>query len=106
MKIFITTLIAIGGLCLMGCSRSVETASEKFNALPTAVQKTVRAQAPNAEIANVSQKTRNGIEFYEVEFREPGRNPKIEVAADGTLFKTELGTPVSPVERPLTPTGA
>src|SRR5437763_1538408 len=93
MKISITTLIAIGGLCLMGCSRSIENASEKFNALPAAVQQTVRAQAPDAEIANVSHKTRNGTEIYEVEFREPGRNPKIEVAADGTLFKTDPGTP-------------
>ncbi len=105
MKTF-TILIAAGGLCLMGCNRSVESASDKFNALPPVVQKTVRTQAPNAEIANVSQKTRDGIELYVVEFREPGKNPKIEVAADGKIFKTELAKPPGPTEPPLPPTGA
>ena len=85
-KTFTTIVIAAGGLCLTGCNRSVESASDKFNVLPPAVQKTVRTQAPNAEIANVSQKTRDGIELYVVEFREPGKNPKIEVAADGKIF--------------------
>jgi hypothetical protein len=54
MKQYAVTLIAAMGL-LVGCNRSLESASNKFNELPPAVQKT-RAQAPNGEIANVSTK--------------------------------------------------
>jgi len=105
MKIYVTTLFAAAGL-LMGCNRSIEKASTNFNELPPAVQKTVRAQAPNGEIANVSHKTENGLDLYEVEFREPGSNPKIVVASDGKLMSTDMARPAGAVERMLTPTGA
>jgi uncharacterized membrane protein YkoI len=105
MKQYAVTLIAAMGL-LVGCNRSLESASNKFNELPPAVQKTVRAQAPNGEIANVSTKTENGMQIYEVEFREPGTNPKILVAADGKLVGTDMVKPAGAVERLLTPTGA
>jgi len=98
-------MVAASGLLLWGCSRSVESASQKFNELPPAVQKTVRAQAPNAEIADVSHKTRDGMDVYEVEFKEPG-NPKVVVAADGRLLNTDMPKASGPVQRLLTPTGA
>jgi uncharacterized membrane protein YkoI len=105
MKTYAVTLIAVAGL-LVACNRSIEQASTKFNELPPAVQKTVRAQAPNAEIATVNHKTDNGMDLYEVEFREPGSNPKIVVAADGKLMSTDMARPAGAVERMLTPTGA
>src|SRR4051812_32410562 len=90
----------------VGCNRSIESASTKFNELPPAVQKTVRAQAPNAEIANVSKKTENGQDVYQVEFNEPGKNPKVLVAADGKLLSTDMASPAGALEKLLTPTGA
>ena len=77
------------GLALAGCSQksSVERTSQDFNSLPKAVQQTVRSHAPNAEIASVDRKTREGMNYYVIEFKEPGRNPKITVAEDGTLLK-------------------
>src|ERR1044071_376685 len=105
MNRFVITLLAAAGLAT-GCNRSVESASQQFNELPPAVQKTVRAQAPQAEIADVTHKTDNGMDFYEVQFREPGRNPKIVVAADGKLMNTDMVRPANAVERALTPTGA
>jgi uncharacterized membrane protein YkoI len=105
MKYYIISVLAAAGL-VAGCSKSVESASEKFNELPPTVQKTVRAQAPQAEIADVSHKTENGIDVYEVQFREPGRNPKIVVAADGKLIATDMARPAGAIERALTPTGA
>src|SRR6185369_7068980 len=105
MKQYAVTLLAAAGL-LVGCNRSLESASTKFNELPPAVQKTVRAQAPNGEIANVSSKTDNGMQIYEIEFREPGTNPKILVSADGKLLSTDMAKPAGAVERMLTPTGA
>src|SRR2546428_519260 len=82
MKIYVVTLITAVGL-LVGCNQSIEQASQKYNELPPAVQKTVRAQAPNGEIDKVSHKTENGIELDVIEFREPGTNPKIIVASAG-----------------------
>lgn len=105
MKSSLITLFTAAGL-LVGCNQSVEKASTKFNELPPAVQKTVRAQAPNAEIADVSKKTDNGMDVYEIEFREPGTNPKILVGADGKLISTDMARPAGAIERALTPTGA
>jgi len=106
MKAYIVTMVAASGLLLWGCSRSVESASQQFNELPPAVQKTVRAQAPNAEIADISHNTRDGIEVYEVGFKESGTNPKVMVAADGRLLNSDLPKPAGKLERLVTPTGA
>ena len=105
MKKYLVTILAAAGM-VAGCNKSVENASQQFNELPPAVQKTVRAQAPQAEIADVSHKTENGMDVYEVQFREPGRNPKIVVAADGKLMNTDMVRPANAIERALTPTGA
>ena len=86
------TLIAASGLLVTGCNRSIESASQKFNELPPPVQKTVRAHAPNAEIANVNQKTHEGTVLYEISFEEPGKNPSVVVAADGRLINTDMST--------------
>lgn len=106
MKAYLATMVAASGLLLWGCSPSVESASQKFNELPPAVQKTVRAQAPNAEIADVSHSTRDGMDVYEVQFSEPGKNPKVIVAADGKLLSTDMSKPTGAVQKLLTPTGA
>ena len=105
MKKYLVSVIAAAGL-IAGCNKSVESASQKFNELPPAIQKTVRAQAPQAEIADVSHKTDNGMDIYEIQFREPGRNPKVVVAADGRLVNTDFAKPSGKIERMLTPTGA
>jgi uncharacterized membrane protein YkoI len=93
----------------MGCNRSIESASQKFNELPPPVQKTVRAHAPNAEIANVDKKTQDGMVHYEISFEEPGKNPSVVVAADGRLINTDMttakGAPGS-LERVFKGTGA
>ena len=109
MKIYLLPLVVAAGL-LAGCNRSVEQASQDFNSLPPAVQKAIRSQAPNAEIAHVDSKTENGIQVYEVEFREPGTNPKLLVTADGKVLNSS-GTSktegiVGTVDKALTPTGA
>ena len=106
MKKYLVTLMAASGMLLVGCNKSIEKESTAFNELPPAVQKTVRAQAPQGEIANVSHKTKDGVEQYEIEFREPGTNPKILVAADGKLITTDMTRVVGGVEKALTPTGA
>ena len=104
MKRYVAIMIAAG--LFAGCNPSIESASKGFNELPPAVQKTARAQAPNAEIDSVSHSTRNGMDLYTVTFRENGRNPKVVVAADGRLVSTDLPKTAGVIERTLTPTGA
>src|SRR5438270_519230 len=103
-KISAMSLFAAVGL-LAGCNQ-VQNASNDFNSLPPAVQKTARAQAPNAEITSVSKTTTNGMDAYKIEFRAEGRNPVIIVAANGTLLSSELAHQAGMIERALTPTGA
>lgn len=108
MKKYIITLVAVSSLgLLVGCNQSVKTASQEFNELPPAVQKTVRAQAPNAEIVSVTQKTVNGGAAYQVEFHsDQGTNPKVLVAANGDLLGSDLSHPAGAIQKFLTPTGA
>ncbi len=92
---------------LTGCNQNIEKASNDFNTLPPQVQKTVRAQAPNAEIASVSELSTNGMQAYKVEFRnENGRNPAVIVGANGTLLASDLAHQAGVLDRVLTPTGA
>ena len=98
--------MVISGI-LVGCNQSIENASSDFNKLPPAVQKTVRAQSPNGQIANVSKTTDNGMDLFEVKFKEnDGTTPKVVVAADGRLVNTDLPKQAGAIERMLTPTGA
>jgi uncharacterized membrane protein YkoI len=106
MKKYAITLTAITGL-LVGCNQSIENASSDFNKLPPTVQKTVRAQSPDGQIAKVSKTTDNGVDLFEVKFKQPdGSTPKVVVAADGRLVNTDLPRAAGTVERMLTPTGA
>jgi len=83
----ILVLLTAASLSLAGCSekRHVEKTSQEFNALPPTVQKAVRSRSPNAEITSVDKKTRDGMNYYVIEFKEPGRNPKLTVTESGTI---------------------
>ena len=101
MKLYLMTL-GTAAAFLVGCEqRNVEQASQEFNQLPPAVQKTVRAQSPNAEIADVEQKNRDGVTVYQIQFRDKERHPAMEVAADGTLMRYEAGKPAAGAPPPV-----
>ncbi len=106
MKKYAITMVAVAGL-IVGCNQSIENASTRFNELPPAVQKTVRAQSPNGEITAVTKTTDNGMDVYEVKFKQPdGSTPKVLVATDGKLVSSDFPKPAGGLERALTPTGA
>ena len=64
-----------------------QTPGQKFQALPPAVQNSIRRYAPpHAEIADIDEETRSGRTVYEVQFKAPGKNPKMHIASDGTLL--------------------
>jgi uncharacterized membrane protein YkoI len=109
MKTYIIPIVLAAGL-LAGCNRSIETASQDFNSLPPAVQKTIRSEAPNAEIASISRTSQNGVDAYKVEFRQEGRNSQMIVGNDGNVISSDLPQKqngiVNDVKKALTPTGA
>ena len=92
MKKLLTMCVSAAFICV-GCNQpTVEQASQEFNQLPEVVRQVVRSKAPNAEIADVEKKTRQGRVLYEIQFRDPQRYPAMEVAADGMIVKYEAGT--------------
>ncbi len=62
-------------------------AGTPLSALPEAVQKTIQAKAPNAEVSNIAREEDNGRVIYKIEFKEPGKNPTMKVAEDGSLVQ-------------------
>lgn len=106
MKTCLIPLVMAASL-LVGCNKSVEQASQDFNQLPPAVQDTVRAHAPDAEIASVDRRTENGLEVFEIQFRDSDRNPPIVVGADGRMLGSDTtAKPPGAIEKLFTPTGA
>jgi hypothetical protein len=57
--------------------------------LPQAVKNTLEQRVPTAEIADIDRMTRDGRVVYEITFIEPGRNPKMYIAEDGTMISDE-----------------
>jgi uncharacterized membrane protein YkoI len=108
-KSYVITLIAAAGL-VTGCNRSVQTASQDFNALPVEVQKSIRAQSPNGDISSISKTSENGVDAYKVELTDQGQNSTMVVAMDGRVLSTDMPVKqdgiVQDVKKALTPTGA
>jgi len=84
-------MVALG--LMAGCAshdmnepRGKEALGTRFSELPPAVQNTIRAQRPNGKIADIDKERRSGRVVYEVQFAEPGLNPKLHIAEDGTLL--------------------
>ncbi len=97
MKNQIVCLTAIVGL-MVGCATSEErragsdTAPDvgtEFSELPAAVQNTIKGHAGNAKIDDIDKETRTGRTVYEITFAEPGQNPKLHVAENGNIVKSE-----------------
>ena len=89
MKTLLAVLVAAA--LTVGCAKVTDTSAE-FNKLPSAVQKAVKSHAPNAEIAAVNETKRDDVTVYEVEFADPGANPKMVFSADGNIIKDETAS--------------
>src|SRR5688572_17319827 len=87
MKTLVAAIVAAA--LVAGCSQNLEKTSAEFNKLPPSVQKAVKSHAPQAEIAGVNETKRDGVTVYEVEFTDPGRNPKMIFAADGSIIRDD-----------------
>jgi uncharacterized membrane protein YkoI len=65
-----------------------------FNDLPDPVKETIKAQRGTAAVKDIERVNKDGRTFYEVEFSQPGTNPKLRIGSDGTLMpetKPSLG---------------
>ena len=62
----------------------------KLTEVPDPVQKTIIAErGAQAEVKGITinAKKKDGQIVYDVTFKEPGKNPKLRIAADGTVIK-------------------
>lgn len=59
----------------------------KFDALPVNVVNTIRSQAPTAEVDSVQKITAGSDTFYDVFFKNPGRNPRLLISEDGHVVR-------------------
>ena len=55
--------------------------------LPAPVRKVLKEQAPTAEAADISTRTRDGRLIYRIVFSEPARNPTLYIAEDGSIME-------------------
>ncbi|MBC7979928.1 MAG: PepSY-like domain-containing protein [Armatimonadetes bacterium] len=83
MKTTSKTIIALAAL--IAVSASAEKVA--FNQLPTLAQNTINQRKGPDAIKDIELKTRNGVTAYEVEFDRLGFNPKLVVAADGSVIE-------------------
>jgi len=101
MKTKILCAIAVAGL-VVGCAETRQhmgaSAENDHNVLtggpvtgttlrdlPTAVRDSLHQQAASAEVADIDKQTRGGRVVYRISFMEPGKNPVLFIAEDGTL---------------------
>ena len=61
----------------------------KLSDLPEAVQKAIRERSPGAKVDDIDKEMRSGRAVYEIQFAEPGKNPKLHVAEDGSIVSGE-----------------
>jgi hypothetical protein len=58
-----------------------------INDLPQPVKNKLKELAPAAEIADIDKHTQGGRVIYRITFTEPGRNPTMYIAQDGTIIQ-------------------
>ena len=57
--------------------------------VPKEVSEAVAKRFPNAKVMEASKETEDGKTFYELTFKEKGRNVDVTVSSDGTLTMIE-----------------
>jgi len=55
--------------------------------LPDSVSKRLKESVPNGEVADIDKQTMDGKTVYKISFAEPGKNPSIYIAEDGTVVQ-------------------
>lgn len=81
------TIVKIGDRVVEKAGASTDSIGTEFGELPAAVQRTIKQRAPGARIDDIDKETRTGRTVYEVTFEEPGKNPKLHIAEDGSIVK-------------------
>ena len=61
------------------------TASLKTSDLPPPVMKSIQDRAPSGEIASIYKEVWGEHDIYIVSFKDPAHNPRLYIAADGTM---------------------
>jgi len=85
MKGKIMRMITIAAAALLSGVLCVQADKVRFDDLPDPVKETIKAQRGTAPVKDIERVQKDGRTLYEVEFSQPGTNPKLCIAADGTV---------------------
>src|SRR5258707_10953690 len=55
--------------------------------LPDPVRQRLKESVPNGEVADIDKQLMDGKTVYKISFAEPGKNPSIYIAEDGTVVQ-------------------
>lgn len=89
-------IITMAAAVLLAGVLCVKADKVSFNDLPEPVKETIKAQRGAAQVKDIERVNKEGRTLYEVEFSQPGTNPKLCIAPDGTVVAQ---TKPSPAER-------
>jgi uncharacterized membrane protein YkoI len=78
----IASLIMASALCV----NAAETKQMSFNELPDPVKQTIKSHQGDRALKEIHRTTKDGRIVFEVEYNQPGANPKLIVAMDGTVI--------------------
>ena len=79
-KFMIGTFLLAGMLCL-------QAERVTYDALPDPVKQTIKAQRRDAAVKDIERVNKDGRVLFEVEFEQPGTNPKLTIATDGSVVE-------------------
>lgn len=79
-------VMTIAAAAFLASALCVNADKVSFNDLPDPVKQTIKAQRGTAAIKDVERVNKDGRVLYEVEFEEPGTNPKLRIGLDGTVI--------------------
>lgn len=83
-----TSLVAVGAADdSIGVTSGGAVGGLKLGDLPVKVVTTIQERAPTAEVAHINEITRNHETFYEVTFKDSGRNPGLMISEEGKVVR-------------------
>lgn len=75
-------------LAAVSCGRKGADAPQR-GAVPGNVMASLRARFPGAEIRKWTRETEDGVDLYDIEFVQEGRNLEADIGADGVIRNWE-----------------
>jgi uncharacterized membrane protein YkoI len=90
----------LSGICLCALLAAAAVADDKtknkpdLSLIPKAVMDSLKAKFPKAEIDKWTKEKENGVDVYDIEFKQEGRKFEADIKEDGTIMNWEKEIPI------------